>query len=293
LANNQPGSFVIFIECLRARREYHCGTRSSFKESFMARVAIGGSAGEFAPLIDRRPFDSPIGLKMLVPGWPQLCWCQRARGWFFLASFAVSLLVGLWTWGTWQSWGVFGFAFITHAASATDALRQRSFPIDQSRTPLFVVAALLGLLVYFPALFVLSLLAWPGFEPEGTGNGFLVNLWAYRRSEPRQGQWIWMRPPPHGEPQAARVVAVPGQEVEWSGVSWKIDGQDHAQPAHLRLTAWPQVCRFRVPPHQILVQPQADGASTHRAGPLVLVSQDRVIGRAWAQYYPVWDRRLL
>ncbi len=28
-------------------------------------------------------------------------------------------------------------------------------------------------------------------------------------------------------------------------------------------------------------------------GSLVLVSHEQIVGRAWAQYYPVWDRRLL
>ena len=30
-----------------------------------------------------------------------------------------------------------------------------------------------------------------------------------------------------------------------------------------------------------------------RLGPLVLVPPDRIIGRAWAHFYPVWDRHLL
>jgi len=102
-----------------------------------------------------------------------------------------------------------------------------------------------------------------------------------------------MRPPSYGEPRAAQVVAVSGQEVEWSGRCWKIDGQDRSLTAHLRLAAWPQACRFKVPANQILVEPQDDGASTPQLGPLVLVSPDRIIGRAWAQFYPVWDRRLL
>ncbi|MFI5460360.1 MAG: hypothetical protein ACHRXM_33500 [Isosphaerales bacterium] len=259
----------------------------------MSRVPTGGNAGDLARLIDRRPFESPIGLRMLVPGWPHLCWSQRARGWVFLGSFAISLFVGLWTWGTWQSWGILAFTFITHVASATDVLRQRSFPIDPRWTALVVVAGSLGLFIYLPAFFVLSLFAWPGFEPDGTGNGFLIDLCAYRGSEPRQGHWIWMRPPPYGEPRAAQVVAVSGQEVEWSGRSWKIDGQDRSLTAHLRLTAWPQACRFKVPANQVLVEPQDDGVSTPQLGPLVLVSPDRIIGRAWAQFYPVWDRRLL
>ena len=30
-----------------------------------------------------------------------------------------------------------------------------------------------------------------------------------------------------------------------------------------------------------------------RAGPLVLISQDQIVGRVWARYSPFWDRRLL
>jgi len=259
----------------------------------MSRFPRGGNAGDLARFIDGRPFESPIGLKMLVPGWPQICWGQRERGWVFLGSFAISLLVGFWTWGKWLSWGVLTFAFITHVASATDVLRQRSFPIYPSRTALVVVAGALGLLFYVPALFVLSRIAWPGFEADGTGNGFLVNLWAYRGAEPREGQWIWMRPPFFGKPRAAQVVAVSGQEVEWTGQSWKVDGHARLLSDHLRLMAWPLACRFKVPANQILVEPQDDGVSTPRLGPLVLVSPNRIIGRAWAQFYPVWDRRLL
>jgi len=259
----------------------------------MSLVPTGGYAGDLARLIDRRPFESPIGLKLLVPGWPHFCWGQPERGWVFLGSFSISLFVGLWTWGIWLSWVVLGFAFMTHIASATDGLRQRSFPIYPSRTALAVVALALGLLVYLPAFLFLSLIACPGFEPDGTGNGFLINLSAYRGAAPRQGQWIWMRPSPLGEPRAAQVVAVSGQEVEWTGLSWKIDGQQRPLATHLRLMALPQACRFQVPANQILVEPQDDGVSTPPLGPLVLVSPDRIIGRAWAQFYPVWDRRLL
>ena len=59
------------------------------------------------------------------------------------------------------------------------------------------------------------------------------------------------------------------------------------------MTAWPMTCHFRVPAHQFLVEPEEDMASPPATGPLFLVAQDQIIGRAWARYYPVWDRRLL
>ncbi len=35
----------------------------------------------------------------------------------------------------------------------------------------------------------------------------------------------------------------------------------------LRLAAWPQACRFKVPANQVLVEPDDDGASTPQLGP--------------------------
>jgi hypothetical protein len=259
----------------------------------MSRVPTGGNAGDLARVLDRRPFEYPVGMRMLVPGWPHICWGQRQRGWVLLGSFLVSVLVGLWTWGTWLSCGILSFAFVTNVVSTTDVLRQRSFPIYPSRTALVVVSWSLGILLYLPGICLLSQFAWPVFDPGGTGNGFLIDLRAYRGAEPRQGQWIWMRPPPAGEPRAAHVVAVSGQEVEWTGRVWKVDGQGLSSSPQLRFTARPQPCRFRVPANQILVEPQDEGTSTPSVGPLVLVASDQIMGRAWARFYPVWDRRLL
>jgi hypothetical protein len=59
------------------------------------------------------------------------------------------------------------------------------------------------------------------------------------------------------------------------------------------MAAWPQACRFKVPADQVLVEPEEEDGAPPLTGSLVLVSHDQIIGRAWAQYYPVWDRRLL
>ncbi len=137
------------------------------------------------------------------------------------------------------------------------------------------------------------MIARPGFEPDGTGSGFLVNCWAYHGdSKPHEGQWIWMELPPLGEQRAGRVVAVSGQEVEWTGRQWRVDGHECHVHSSLHCGAWPQACRFKVPSDQILVEPDDEGASTPSSDPLVLVPPDRIIGRAWAHFYPVWDRHL-
>ena len=171
--------------------------------------------------------------------------------------------------------------------------RQGSFPVYPAKRAMVLVAFALGLLLYLPVVSALSVVAWPAFEPENSGMGFLINRFAYRVSEPRQGQWIWMQPSSPGEPRAAKVVAISGQDVEWTGRSWKVDGKTRLLHSRGRLRSWPQACLFKVPPNQILVEPLDDGISTVPIGPVVLVSPDRIIGRAWAQFYPVWDRHML
>jgi hypothetical protein len=260
----------------------------------MSLVPLGCHVGDLAHGIDRRPHESPVGLRLMVPGWPHFSWGQQQRGWVFVGSFGVALAVGFWTWGTWLGWGFFAFAFITQVASVTDVLRQVSFPIYPSRTALTFVSSALAVLFYVPSLGMMWVIARPGFEADGAGSGFLVNCWAYHgKATPHEGEWVWMKLPPIGEQRAGRVVAVSGQEVEWTGARWRIDGHDCRLHSDLRMAALPQACRFKVPSNQILVEPDEEGVDKPRLGPLVLVPPDNIIGRAWAHFYPVWDRHLL
>src|SRR5438045_3145736 len=106
----------------------------------MTPAPMRGEARDPGWPVDRRPFDSPAVWKVLVPGWPQSSWGQCERGSVLLTSFAVALGIGLSCWGTWLGWFFFAFAFITHVMSATDALRQSSFPVYPGRTALVVTA---------------------------------------------------------------------------------------------------------------------------------------------------------
>jgi Signal peptidase, peptidase S26 len=210
-----------------------------------------------------------------------------------LGSFAVAIGAGVLTWGTWLGLSCFAFAFLAHVSSTADAIRQGSFPVNPRRAAFLMTAAALAMLVYLPALAALFVTAWPGFSSSGTHHGYLVNCWAYRGAGPRRGDWVWLRLPPAGQPHAAQVIAIAGQEVEWTGHQWRIDGQDQPRHSPLRMSLRPPACRFQIPPNQVLVEPEDDGASPPATAPLLLVTNDRIIGRAWAQFYPVWERRLL
>ena len=242
---------------------------------------------------DRRPFDSPAGLP---PAHPWLAAVLLGPG---RAGLGAARLLrrrrgqGVLAWGTWLSWCFFAFAFLAHVSSATNALGQGSFPVYSRRTAVPMIAGSLAVLLYMPALLTLVDTAWPGSAPDRTRSVYLVNCWAYRSDGPRRGHWVWLRLPPSGRLHAARVVAVAGQEVEWTGHEWKVNGQSPGPLAPLRTSAWPLACPFKVPADQVLVEPEEDDGSPATTGSLVLVAQDQIIGRAWAQYYPVWDRRLL
>jgi hypothetical protein len=240
---------------------------------------------------DRRPFDSPAGFRLLVPGWPQFSWGQGERAGVFLGSFIVAIAAGILAWGTWLSCCFFAFGFLAHVSSATDAIRQGSFPVYPRRTAVTMIGASLAVLLYLPVLLALIATAWPGTSPDRTRSVYLVNCWAYRGTSPKRGHCVWLHLPPGGGLHTARVVAVAGQEVEWTGHQWRVDGQRLQAP--LRTSAWPQTCHFKVPADQVLVEPEEEDGSPPMSGSLVLVSQDQIVGRAWAQYYPVWDRRLL
>ncbi len=240
-----------------------------------------------------RPFESPPGFRLLVPGWPHFAWGQVERGGVLLGSFVVALAAGLLAWGSWVSWGFFAFGFVAHVSSTTDAIRQGSFPAYSRRTALPMIAGSLAATLYLPALLALIATAWPGAAPDRNRSVYLVNCWAYRAATPKRGHWVWLHLPPGGVLRTARVVAVAGQEVEWNGRQWRVNGQVPTLLAPLRTSAWPQACRFKVPADQVLVEPEEDDGAPPLPGSLVLVSEDRIIGRAWAQYYPVWERRFL
>ncbi len=236
---------------------------------------------------------APPGLRILVPGWPQAYWGQNARALVFSGSFLASVLSAVLGWGSWEGWIGLLFAFFSHVASTADSISRCSFPRLRVSVAVGVTAVVLGTLIYAPGVFVASEVAWPGFESTNPARGYLVDYRAYRRSKPREGEWIWMQLPTHPLRYAAQVVALPGQTVEWTGREWKVDGQDRNVrfPAHL--SGLPQPCSFTVPEDQLLVEPDSSTDEEEPAGMLVLIPDDLVIGRAWAQYYPVWERKLL
>jgi hypothetical protein len=193
---------------------------------------------------------------------------------------------------------VLAFAYGTHVASTTDVVRQRAFPGFGRWVPMLSACGGLGLGLYAPALALATLVAWPGMGVGAARDGYLVNCWAYRHTAPQTGDWVWLRSSPWGEGEGrlARIVAGPGQEVEWSDEQLRVAGRPPFAADHSwRPRSFPGELVLTVPEGHTLVAPASPGSAepiSSATGPL-LVPRRQILGRAWARLYPIRQRRFL
>jgi hypothetical protein len=220
-------------------------------------------------------------------------WGQRERGMIFFISFLSSLGTSLFCWGNPLGWASLGFVFLTHLTASLDVLRQRSFSVFPQVLASAATIGGMGLTVYLPLGSLLTLYAAPARSDGPGGVGYLVNRLAYRTNEPSPGHWIWLRPTPSSSPRAGRVLAIAGEEVEWTGRHWRVGGKELPPHQAGDFPFYPSACRFRVPEHHVLIGPEPDSGNLVPSQPLLIVGQDQIAGRAWARYYPFWDRCLL
>jgi hypothetical protein len=184
------------------------------------------------------------------------------------------------------------FVVTVHATATADALRQWTFP-QLGRSPAVTAAVVLSLTLHFPILAIASLAAWPGWQV-GASEGYLIDCWAYRRDDPHRGESVWFRPGSGGPSGVGRVVAGPGQEVEWANGVLRIDGRPDQPSGPARVGRGPSVMQYRVPAGHFLVRlDHPDSAPRHPVEGLALVAGEEIVGRAWARYYPVRERHLL
>lgn len=231
--------------------------------------------------------DRRIGGRIVVPGWPQWSWGQRQRAAALLGTFGAAAGVGLFAWGSPMGLALLAVAFGMHVASAADALRQQAFPGFGPLVPWAWSSAALGGVAYAPAFGVALAVAWPVARPEAPQAGFLVNRWAFREAEPTPGAWLWCDGP--GGPGVARALAGPGARVEWRGGRLDVDGAEIPLPWTAGLA--PDRLALEVPPDHVLVLTSPRPGSPTPSW--LLLHRDRILGRAWAQHAPLWDRRLL
>ncbi len=235
----------------------------------------------------------PVGHRLLIPGYPQWSWEQPERALVLFGSYAAALSVAFFAWGTTVGLGVLAFAFLTHAFSAADAIRQYAFPGFGRLVPAITASAGLGAVCYAPALVMASVYAWPIALDEQPREGYLVNRWAYLARGPVTGETVWLRSTRGARPKVARIVAGPGQRVEWSGDQFRVDDQV-VEESPFRVAGSPAELKLTIPEGHILVTFGAD-PSRYQAVPggWEIVDRGDVRGKVWARSYPIRDRRLL
>ena len=236
----------------------------------------------------RRP-----GWRAWVPGLAQWSCGQRERSSAYLGAFLGGAVMAVLAWGTPLGLLMWGVMYGSHVASATDALRQWSFPGFAKGTPVLATAMGLGVVLHVPILVVGSALAWPGAVGSSTstnpGERFLIDRWAYGRDVPDSGDWVYTRSRFGPDHEVARVVAGPGQSLEITEAGVRVDGRP--LPWTVRDTWKDLEIRLQVPAGSVLVL-DGSGPGSGALG-VRLIATERLAGRAWACYYPITRRRWL
>jgi hypothetical protein len=231
----------------------------------------------------------------LVPGYLQWTWGQHERALVLGGTFGSAAVVGLFAWGSTLGVGCLGLAYAAHAYAVVDAAWQHRFPYLPRALVFGLVLGTLGCCLYLPLVGLLTIHAWPTLPGSGSRSGYLVDRSAYLTVGPRTGHWIWLRSSPARTqaPRAGRVVATAGQELEWSGRLWRVDGRPIPVSSPGTFPTFQEPWRFRVPLRHVLIDPDHDLRPAEFASSLVIVREEQIVGRAWARFYPIWDRGLL
>ncbi len=231
--------------------------------------------------------------RLLVPGCTQWAWGQRHRaavlGGTFFSSIATSLLL----WGNPASWLFLAVAIATQTTAWVDARRQDPFSGFTPTSVLAGAGACLSLALHAPLFIVLTLTAWPSVSAvEGDGT-YLINRLAYHDALPGAGDWVWLHGSVSRVHHLARVVAVGGQEVEWTGRRWQVDGKNVDVESSRKVSGYPERWKFRVPGSHSLLDPEVEFKPGEPPTPLIVVENGQIAGRVWARCAPFWERRLL
>jgi hypothetical protein len=236
--------------------------------------------------------EARLDWRLLVPGAMQRRWGQRERASALGIMFGSGCAMSVFGWGTWAACVFILLALAVHVTSIADALRQRAFPEFAGGVPTFSTLLVVGTTVYVPLIALAWHLAWPAQRRGDPGEQYLVDRGAYAARDPAVGDRVCFQTGDDRGFDLGRVVAMPGDEVEWAEGQWRINGRRmerwNAGPgSHVR------ALRIKVPESQWLVGVE-DAEDDRRGGAgLMLVARGEIVGRPWAQSLPLRQRRLL
>lgn len=232
-------------------------------------------------------------LLLFFPGVTQILQGDRERGYGLLGTFWSAFFVGFCAWGTWLGVVLLVFAFFAHLFATADAMTRAGFPRWEAWVPWLAASVGLGLGCYGPLTAISLLAAWPAMREDRPREGYLIDRWTLHWRGPARDEHVWVDSEDGAGPWLGRVVALPGEQVESLDRTLRIDGRIAAD-LRKRFADHVGEIRFRVPEDHLLLIAADDSSSVLREKPTPkLVRSSRIIGIAWAKYYPIWERRLL
>lgn len=231
--------------------------------------------------------------RLLIPGYVQWSWGQHERALVIGGTYASSLATALLLWGSPATWGFAAVAVACRTVAWVDAHRQDPFSGFTPTNVLTAAGGCVAVALHAPLFILLSLTAWPSL-PTGVGQAvYLINRLAYQNERPAPGQWVWLHGSVSRTHHLARVVAVGGQQVEWTGRRWRVDGNNVEVASSRKLFGYAEPWEFHVPNNHTLLDPEIEFRPGEPSAPLIVVENGQIAGRAWACWSPYWERRLL
>ena len=259
----------------------------------MKHLETSSGRGARVPRPDHPLSTNVPRLTFLLPGYPQWSWGRKARGAVLAVAYAMAAASSLLLWGTPSGGVLMGAAVCLQALSWFEAARRNPFS-GMTPSPVLAVTGLgLSAVLHAPLFALLSLIAWPSHGPDPDGGSYLVNRLAYKDRLPSPGQWVWLDGSATGLQSAAKVVAVGGQLVEWTGKRWLVDGKEADLDLARASFGYSRKWTFRVPGDHVLLDPEAHVKPGEARSPLIVVESAQITGRVWAQCAPIWERGLL
>ena len=195
-------------------------------------------------------------------------WGQRQRGWVFVGSFAIGDGRRALDLGDLVGWGFFAFAFITQVTSATDVLRQGSFPIYPSRTAAHLRDPVRWHCCFiFRSFCVLSVIAMAGFRARRDRKSV-----SWSTAGPITATSTRAKANGSGCSSAARASSGPAgsspspvRKSNGPGRTGESTGTRSLHSLGRSTVPGPRPAGSRFPSNQILVEPDDEGVSTPHA----------------------------
>jgi signal peptidase I len=269
-------------------------------------AAVDGLSTREAPEGD----PGPVLWRSIIPGLPQVYQRREVRGWCFLLAYLGCGTVGMAVLGTRTGSMLLGMAGAIHAASVIDVV------LPATRRLLYTLACCLAItgVIYLPVVWVVGGFASPRVVLGDSGpfqrnDVVLVRRWNYANGRPRPGDVALYTIPPtrvqinapdgprggqlyqfEGE-RMDRIVAGPGEHVVLNQSTLLVNGSD-AVHLPLNRVQWPSTVDLHVPDGQYLIVPSADrvnwgAASEVNWRKIVLVSEDRLLGKIYLRHHPL------